>query len=171
MDHIARLIELQSQFCVNIYSRSREKYYRRFADKKDKCHKKGKINARRFGEHERRWKAGDGIPCWAGRQMGADRDGPDPAIDPIRDGPRNVRETVNDREIKIICRIILILQWTITLFSIIHLLKWMDQPHMTLLSDRNKLFLQKIGISAENRHFCRITLFLQKDRNCLILEK
>ena len=28
----------------------------------------------------------------------------------IRDGPRNVRETVNDREIKIICRIILILQ-------------------------------------------------------------
>ena len=37
MDHIARLIELQSQFCVNIYSRSREKYNRRFADKKDKC--------------------------------------------------------------------------------------------------------------------------------------
>ena len=39
------------------------------------------------------------------------------------------------------------------------------------LSDRNKLYLQKIGISAEKKHFCRIIMFLQKDRNCRFLQK
>ena len=33
---------------------------------------------------------------------------------------------------------------------------------MVLLRDRNKLFLQKIGISAENRHFCRNLCFCRK---------